>query len=80
MMIIYFLCHDDEIILTSSSLKKQLVDRWRDKSMRAAHIFLFIHGDSLEHNQSSCVGDASYMVFFFVRALAGGALISSLHA
>jgi hypothetical protein len=37
-----FFCHDDDIILASSSLNKQLVDRWRDRLMGAAHIFLLI--------------------------------------
>jgi hypothetical protein len=40
-----FLCHDDEIIMVSSSLNKQPADQWRDKSMGVAHIFVLIHGD-----------------------------------
>jgi hypothetical protein len=38
----FFLFHDDEIILPSSSLNKWLGHQWRDRSMGAAHIFLLI--------------------------------------
>jgi hypothetical protein len=33
--------------MASFSLNKWPVDRWRDRSMKAAHIFLLVHGDSL---------------------------------
>jgi hypothetical protein len=47
-MIIYFLCHDDEIILIFSSyLNKQLANQQRDKSMGPTHIFLPTNGDYL---------------------------------